>query len=143
MVTDVAATFAVGVAPTGTVPPVPVHGLGSQTGGALGYFHDRMIMKFTQDGKLLMQIGKPGASKGSNDVENLRLHYGKTLEHWRRRFDNATEQVTAMFDEPFVRAWRLYLAGSQAAFTTGCMQLFQVLFARGGSNELPWTRVSG
>jgi DNA-binding beta-propeller fold protein YncE len=32
-----------------------------------------MIMKFTQDGKFLMQIGKVGASKGSNDVENLRL----------------------------------------------------------------------
>jgi cyclopropane-fatty-acyl-phospholipid synthase len=77
------------------------------------------------------------------DVENLRLHYGKTLEHWRRRFDKASEQVTAMFDEPFVRAWRLYLAGSHAAFTTGCMQLFQVLFARGGSNALPWTRVGG
>jgi DNA-binding beta-propeller fold protein YncE len=45
----------------------------SQTGGSLGYFHDSMVMKFTQDGKLLMQIGKPGASKGSNDVENLRL----------------------------------------------------------------------
>jgi DNA-binding beta-propeller fold protein YncE len=44
-----------------------------QTAGGLGYFHDSMIMKFTQDGKLLMQIGKPGASKGSNDVENLRL----------------------------------------------------------------------
>ena len=44
-----------------------------QTSGALGYFHDSMIMKFTQDGKLLMQIGKPGASKGSNDLENLRL----------------------------------------------------------------------
>jgi NHL repeat-containing protein len=45
----------------------------AQVGGGLGYFHDSMIMKFTQDGKLLMQIGKPGASKGSNDVENLRL----------------------------------------------------------------------
>jgi DNA-binding beta-propeller fold protein YncE len=44
-----------------------------QTAGALGYFHDSMIMKFTQDGKFLMQIGKAGASKGSNDVENLRL----------------------------------------------------------------------
>jgi hypothetical protein len=32
-----------------------------------------MILKFTQDGKFLMQIGKPGQSKGSNDVENLRL----------------------------------------------------------------------
>jgi len=44
-----------------------------QVAGALGYFHDSMVMKFTQDGKFLMQIGKVGASKGSNDVENLRL----------------------------------------------------------------------
>jgi hypothetical protein len=44
-----------------------------QVGAAIGYFHDSMIMKFTQDGKFLMQIGKVGASKGSNDVENLRL----------------------------------------------------------------------
>ena len=43
-----------------------------QTGPVIGYTHDSMIMKFTQDGKLLMQIGKVGASKGSNDVENLR-----------------------------------------------------------------------
>jgi cyclopropane-fatty-acyl-phospholipid synthase len=77
------------------------------------------------------------------DVENLRLHYAKTLEHWRQRFDGSTLQVASMFDEAFVRAWRLYLAGSQAAFTTGTMQLFQVVFARGGSNAIPWTRVSG
>ncbi len=32
-----------------------------------------MVMKFTQDGKFLMQIGKAGASKGSNDTENLGL----------------------------------------------------------------------
>ncbi len=32
-----------------------------------------MVLKFTQDGKFLMQIGKPGHSKGSNDIENLRL----------------------------------------------------------------------
>jgi len=31
------------------------------------------VLKFTQQGKFLMQIGKPRTSKGSNDVENLRL----------------------------------------------------------------------
>jgi cyclopropane-fatty-acyl-phospholipid synthase len=77
------------------------------------------------------------------DVENLRLHYAKTLEHWRDRFLNGRRQVETMFDESFVRAWDLYLAGSQAAFTTGSLQLFQVLFARGNSNALPWTRASG
>jgi hypothetical protein len=34
-------------------------------------YHDSMILKFTQDGKFLMQIGKSGQSKGSNDTENL------------------------------------------------------------------------
>jgi DNA-binding beta-propeller fold protein YncE len=36
-------------------------------------FHDDMVLKFTQDGKFLLQIGKPGQSRGSNDLENLRL----------------------------------------------------------------------
>ncbi|HXA66506.1 MAG TPA: hypothetical protein VNV82_15200 [Bryobacteraceae bacterium] len=36
-------------------------------------FNDNMVLKFTQDGKFLMQIGKPAHSKGSNDLENLRL----------------------------------------------------------------------
>ncbi len=44
----------------------------SKMGGA-GYVHDSMVLKFTQEGKFLMQIGKPGKSKGSNDTENLRL----------------------------------------------------------------------
>ena len=77
------------------------------------------------------------------DVENLRLHYAKTLECWRQRFDSSADHVAAIFDDTFVRAWRLYLAGSQAAFTTGWMQLFQVVFARGSSNAIPWTRISG
>ena len=74
------------------------------------------------------------------DVENLRLHYALTLEHWRRRFDAQADAIAGMFDERFVRAWRLYLAGSEAAFRTGWMQLFQVVFARGTSNAIPWTR---
>jgi cyclopropane-fatty-acyl-phospholipid synthase len=76
------------------------------------------------------------------DVENLRLHYAKTLEHWRRRFDGAAADVDRMFDGTFVRAWRLYLAGSEAAFSTGSMQLFQVLFAPGTSNAIAWTRTT-
>jgi len=44
----------------------------SQTGGTQS-FSDNMVLKFTQDGKFLMQIGKPKSSKGSNDIANLRL----------------------------------------------------------------------
>jgi len=77
------------------------------------------------------------------DVHNMRWHYAKTLEHWRQRFDTASRQVQAMFDDTFVRAWRLYLTGSQASFTTGSLQLFQVVFARGNTAATPWIRVAG
>ena len=66
------------------------------------------------------------------DVENLRLHYARTLEHWRGRFEAAHDAVRQRFGEAFYRAWRLYLAGSEAAFATGWMQLFQVVFAPAG-----------
>jgi hypothetical protein len=44
----------------------------SESQPAPGYFNDNMILKFTQQGKFLMQIGKPGQSKGSNDVDNVK-----------------------------------------------------------------------
>ncbi len=74
------------------------------------------------------------------DVENLRLHYARTCRAWLGRFEAAAERVAAMYDADFVRAWRLYLSGSVAAFTTGSLQLFQVVFAPGGSNSVPMTR---
>lgn len=74
------------------------------------------------------------------DVENLRLHYAVTLRHWRQRFEASADRIAEAYDETFVRAWRLYLSGSEAAFVTGVMQLFQVVFARGATNDQPFTR---
>ncbi|GFE58800.1 cyclopropane-fatty-acyl-phospholipid synthase family protein [Geobacter sp. AOG1] len=74
------------------------------------------------------------------DVENLRLHYAKTCEHWLERFERNRGQVQEMFDESFVRAWRLYLSGCIANFTIGTLQLFQVVFSRPTNNNVPQTR---
>lgn len=74
------------------------------------------------------------------DVENIRLHYAETLRAWLARYEENADKVRSMFDETFVRAWRLYLAGSIVAFVHGKLQLFQVLFARSGFNDVPWTR---
>jgi cyclopropane-fatty-acyl-phospholipid synthase len=74
------------------------------------------------------------------DVENLRSHYALTLEHWRRRYDRALAEDRVTFDERFRRMWALYLAGSEASFRTGWLQLFQVVFAPSGSNVVPWSR---
>jgi len=74
------------------------------------------------------------------DVENLRLHYAKTLEHWLDRFEHSRDHVSAMYDPSFVRAWRLYLAGSVAAFRGGTLQLFQILFCGSRCEPVFWTR---
>jgi cyclopropane-fatty-acyl-phospholipid synthase len=74
------------------------------------------------------------------DVENLRMHYAKTLEHWLERFESSRQQVAAMYDSRFVRAWRLYLAGSLAAFRAGDLQLFQILFTGSAREPIFWTR---
>jgi cyclopropane-fatty-acyl-phospholipid synthase len=74
------------------------------------------------------------------DVENLRLHYARTLELWLERYERAVDRVTDMFGPEFVRAWRLYLAGSIAGFRVGTLQLFQVVFAGQECQTIPWTR---
>lgn len=74
------------------------------------------------------------------DIENLRLHYATTLEHWLSRFNDNIGQIREEYDEKFIRAWRLYLSGSMSAFTTGRLQLFQVVFTPGENNNLPWSR---
>ena len=74
------------------------------------------------------------------DVENLRMHYAKTLEHWLGRFESSFDTVVRMKGLEFARAWRLYLCGSVAAFRTGSLQLFQVLFAGSRSPFIVWTR---
>jgi cyclopropane-fatty-acyl-phospholipid synthase len=74
------------------------------------------------------------------DIENLRLHYARTLEHWLARFDANLDTIRDDFDETFIRTWRLYLCGSVSAFLNGNMQLFQVVFSRMQNNSIPWSR---
>ena len=90
-------------------------------------------------GEALPDVLEPG-NLSVLDVENLRPHYALTLRHWRTRFDACAEDIARRFDETFVRTWRLYLAGAEAGFTSGDLQLFQVVFARAADDTAPWTR---
>ncbi len=74
------------------------------------------------------------------DVENLRPHYARTLEHWLDRFEQAYDHIVQMQGTTFARMWRLYLAGSVAAFRVGTLQLFQLVFAGKNCQFIPWTR---
>jgi cyclopropane-fatty-acyl-phospholipid synthase len=69
-------------------------------------------------------------------IENLRPHYARTLDHWRQRYEAARPRVEQQFGSAFARAWHLYLAGSQAGFITGSLQLYQVVFAPPASDQM-------
>ncbi len=118
-----------------------LHSIGRDYPGRLNSWIERRIFPgaYVPSLREIMTVLEP-RSFSVLDVENLRLHYALTLEHWLDRFEAAAPRVEEMFDRAFVRAWRLYLTGSLAAFRTGSLQLFQVVFARHGSNEIPWTR---
>ena len=74
------------------------------------------------------------------DVESLRLHYKKTLLMWAKNFDNNIDKIKAMFDDEFIRMWRMYLYSCAASFNNGVIDLHQILFVKGVNNNLPMTR---
>lgn len=77
------------------------------------------------------------------DVENLRLHYARTLEHWSARLETQLDKAALLVPEQALRIWRLYLAGCAYGFAHGWMSLHQILAVKphaDGSHELPWTR---
>ncbi|WP_246577801.1 SAM-dependent methyltransferase [Clostridium psychrophilum] len=74
------------------------------------------------------------------DIESLRRHYGKTLEHWAENYENVLPIVEKTKDETFIRMWRLYLNSCAASFNCGNINVHQILFAKGVNNDLSLTR---
>lgn len=81
------------------------------------------------------------------DVESLRLHYKNTLLYWAKNFDNNIDTVRKMhdsngrvFDERFIRMWRMYLYCCSASFNNGVIDLHQIVFVKDTNNNLPMTR---
>lgn len=118
-----------------------IHSIGRNYPGPLHPWIERRIFPGAYPPSLsqMMQIFEPW-DLSILDVENLRLHYARTLTHWFELYEANVGRVRALFDEKFVRMWRLYLAGSIAAFATGTLQLFQVVFAPRDNHDIPLTR---
>ena len=64
------------------------------------------------------------------DIEILRLHYGETLRHWRRRFAANRDTIASLHDERFCRMFEFYLAGSELAFRRQDHMNFQIQMTR-------------
>ena len=106
---------------------------------------DPWIMKYIFPGGYIPQLAEIVREMGRvdfsiMDVENLRFHYGHTLDCWADNYEKNVDKVRSMFDESFVRMWRLYLHASSAGFKYGSSRLYQILFTNGLTNGLPLTR---
>ena len=78
-----------------------------------------------------------------HDVECLRPHYARTLEHWSRNFEERLAQAVAAADERTARIWRLYLAGCAYAFEQRWVSIYHELGSKqavSGQSVLPLTR---
>lgn len=73
------------------------------------------------------------------DIEVLRLHYARTLRHWRMRFLANRDQAKELFDETFCRMWEFYLAASEVSFRYMGNAVYQIQLAR-KQEAVPLTR---
>lgn len=123
--------------------------------GAVGVLHtigtqheddvDPWIGKYIFPGGYLPTLSQIGSAMNRTDlvltdVENLRLHYARTLDAWAERFEQHVDEVRERFDESFVRMWRFYLHASSAGFKYGDSRVYQVTFTKGLRSDLPLTR---
>ena len=62
--------------------------------------------------------------------ENLREHYGRTLQEWGLNLERHWDQAVGQVGERRARAWRLYMAVSRLAFETNRVEIHQFLGVR-------------
>jgi cyclopropane-fatty-acyl-phospholipid synthase len=65
------------------------------------------------------------------NLQDIGLHYATTLNHWRRNFFNAIEDVRHQgFSESFIRMWEFYLCYCEAAFMERAISDVQIVFTK-------------
>ena len=120
------------------------HTDGRQVGRGAGDFIDRYVFPNGELPHLSMMTAEISeAGLEVVDVESLRLHYARTLEHWSQRLEQNLEAAAKQVPEQALRIWRLYLAGCAYAFAHGWINIDQILATKphaDGSLELPPTR---
>ena len=113
-------------------------------GSGVGDFIDKYVFPHGELPHLHLAAREmSGAGLEIVDVESLRPHYAKTLEHWSRRLDTQLDKAARLVADQTLRIWRAYLAGCSYGFGQGWMSIYQMLGsrqARPGASDVPYTR---
>jgi cyclopropane-fatty-acyl-phospholipid synthase len=111
------------------------HGITHQEDGWQPTVDTEFINRYVfPDGELdrvsAIQAGMERAEFEIQDVENLRMHYARTLRHWVARLEAAHDEALQHVSEATYRVWRLYMAASALEFESGGTGIYQILASR-------------
>ena len=73
------------------------------------------------------------------DIEVWRLHYAKTIRHWRTRFEDHLDEIRQEYDDRFVRMFRYYLTVCIMAFEHQMQGVYHLQLAH-KRDAVPLTR---
>lgn len=73
------------------------------------------------------------------DLQQLRPHYARTLEHWVSNLEANAAVARDLAGDRRFRVWRAYMAGSSVSFEVGDLGIVQILAAR-PPHRLPFGR---
>jgi cyclopropane-fatty-acyl-phospholipid synthase len=66
------------------------------------------------------------------DLHNFSADYATTLHAWASNFEEAWPSLRAKYGDEFRRMWLYYLRGCEALFTARMVQLYQIVYSKGG-----------
>lgn len=76
------------------------------------------------------------------NLEDQGESYSLTLNHWRKRFMAALDQVRAQgYNEEFIRMWEFYLCYCEGGFKEKSISNVQLLLAKPGNRRQQWLPV--
>lgn len=72
-----------------------------------------------------------------DELENIGIHYARTLREWREAFEKRIDDVKKLgFDERFCRMWRYYLCYCEAGFEERELGVLQLRLTRSNNTSL-------
>ncbi|MEY4670044.1 MAG: cyclopropane fatty acyl phospholipid synthase [Pseudomonadota bacterium] len=66
------------------------------------------------------------------DLHNFSADYATTLHSWALNFEQGWPSLKDKYGEEFRRMWLYYLNGCEALFTARMVQLYQIVYSKGG-----------
>ena len=93
------------------------------------------IQKYIFPGGFLPSVSALQESAGRTtnlrleSVDDMSMHYARTLELWRERFFDRLDDVRNLgFDDRFIRMWEYYLCYCEAAFREQAVRVVQIVW---------------